>query len=385
MNQLRKSTSCTLTTLGLLVISSGVLDAQSRQTLKQEYGNLPLSFEENRGQTDPKVHFLSRGNAYSIFLTNEETVLALGRDQTDAVTMRLAGTRAHPAIVGEDKLPGTANYFRGNNPAKWITDVPTYRKVRYKGAYPLVDLVYYGHGQQLEYDFVVTPGGDPRQVKLTFGGKADLRIGSNGSLLITSKSGQIVFAKPVAYQKAHGQTQNVRGEFKLMGRGSVGFEVGDYDRSRELVIDPVLSYSTYLGGNFQDYATGIAVDGSGNAYVTGPTGSPDFPFGSESYKSGGTIGGTFVTKMNSTGTALIYSAYLANSFAWAVAVDSAGCAYVTGFADFISQTTGVAAFPTTPKAFQPSNHGAGNAVPNAFVTKLSANGSSLDYSTYLVL
>jgi uncharacterized protein (TIGR03437 family) len=361
--------------------------------LVENYGRLPLSFEANTGQVDGSVKFLARRSGYGLYLTADEAVLALRKGgrahQADVVRMRLAGASSGAAApAGDDQLPGTANYFIGNDPARWHTSVPTYAKVRYHGVYPGVDLVYYGNQRQLEYDFVVAPGADPKPIRLQFAGAKGLLLGTGGDLVVTAAGGAMTFHKPVVYQLADGQRKAVEGSFVLLAKNTVGFRVGSYDRGKPLVIDPVLVYSTYLGGSsyagqsgFGDDARGLAVDGSGNAYVTGYTFSADFPVTQGAFQTTFSACSycetAFVTKLNPSGTALVYSTYLAESgggaYANALAVDSSGNAYIVG-----SAGTG---FPTTPGAFQTTNRSYNCC--NAFVTKLNPTGSALVYSTYL--
>ena len=381
--------------------------AQKAQ-LAENYGKLPLSFEANTGQADKSVKFLSRGGGYGLYLTGEEAVLALHQGgcaglarrlslqrrevacdrQTDVVRMRLGGaSRAAADPAGEERLPGTANYFIGNDPSRWHTSVPTYSKVRYRGVYPGVDLVYYGNQRQLEYDFIVAPGADPRPIRLQFAGAKGLRLSTDGDLVVTAADGAMTLHKPAVYQVVDGQRKAVEGSFALVARHTVGFRLGSYDRAKALVIDPVLVYSTYLGGSYQDKGTAIAVDTAGNAYVAGYAYSVDFPVTQRVFqrKSSAAVNmqsNAFITKFDTTGSTLIYSAYLGGSAdvygadddgATAVAVDSAGNAYIAGQA---SSTD----FPVTPGAFQKTNYGGAE---NAFVTKLNPTGSALVYSTYL--
>jgi uncharacterized protein (TIGR03437 family) len=267
--------------------------------------------------------------------------------------------------------------------------VPTYAKVRYHGVYPGVDLVYYGNQRQLEYDFVVAPGADPKPIRLQFAGAKGLRLGTDGDLEVTAAGGAMTFHKPVVYQLADGQRKAIEGSFALPAKNTVGFRVGSYDRGKPLVIDPVLVYSTYLGGSgylgqsgFGDDARGLAVDGSGNAYVTGYTYSADFPVTQgalqTAYSACSYCVAAFVTKLNPSGTALVYSTYLVASgggaYANALAVDASGNAYIGGSAS--------SGFPTTPGAFQTMNRSLPGG-SNAFVTKLNPTGSALVYSTYL--
>jgi hypothetical protein len=432
--------------------------------LLASYGKLPLGFEANQGQTDPQVKFLSRGRGYSLFLTGDAAVLELqgsgfriqdsgpgakpfrarsalqrttghGQRTTDhgprttgsVLRMKLVGANAKATVTGAEELPGKSNYFIGNDPKKWRTNVPTYAKVRYENVHPGIDLVYYGNqGGQLEYDFVVAPGADPGAITLDVGAGlvpaphragrpqgSPLRITPDGDLVITAEGGEIRFHKPVVYQEqstvdssqltaqddrreskgVNRQSTIVNrqfreGRFHLTATNQVSFEVSGYDRTRPLVIDPVLSYSTYLGGSVADSGKGIAVDSSGNAYVTGVTSSPDFPTTNAfqpTYGGGGSD--AFVVKLNATGSALIYSTYLggpSNDWGSGIAVDSSGDAYVVGVASVgfptanaISQTVLEGGVSTTYDGSACGGWG------KAFVAELNPTGSALVYSTCL--
>src|SRR5207245_161982 len=276
--------------------------------------------------------------------------------------------------------PGHVNYFIGNDPAKWRTDVPTYGKVRYAGVYPGVDLVYYGNQKQVEFDFVLSAGADPAQIALAFEGATRLAIAESGDLELTVDAGKLLLRAPYVYQEQGAARQRVPARYRLLGADRVSLDVDAYDASRPLVVDPVLVYATYLGGSGADYGFSIAVDGSGNAYVAGQTSSTDFPTTAGSYKA--SVNDTppstndgFVTKLNAAGTARVYSTYLGGSggdLALAIAVDTSGNAYVTGW-------TTSSDFPTTQGAFQTALAGA----LNAYVTKLNSSGSALVFSTYL--
>jgi hypothetical protein len=379
----------------------------------QSYGKLPLSFELNRGQTAGPVKFLARGNGYTLFLTNQEAVLSLatsqpkpaarpGQSQAEtrsvvllpgtrtALHMKLLGANPDANVEGTDELPGKSNYFIGNNRANWHTNIPNYSRVRYHTVYPGVDLVYYGNQGRLEYDFVVAPGGDPRQIALSFKGAKGMRIDSvTGDLLLKVAGGDLRFHKPVVYQPASGSAvdQNspdaaktpVDGSFRSAGHGRVTFEIAAYDHTRPLVIDPTLSYSTFLGGSGSHVLAGMAVDASGSAYVFGTTNSTDFPITVGAYNAA--CCGGLVTKLNPTGTGLIYSTFISSAIMPSVssgvvansgiAVDSAGAAYLTGFAGSeLPLVNAVQAY-------------FGGYNTDAFVTKLDPTGSSLVYSTYL--
>ena len=327
-----------------------------------------IGFEPNRGQTDPEVRFISRGRGYVLFLTSREVVLALGTEP-GPLRMRLAGARP-AATSGEGARPGKSHYFLGNDPAGWRLDVPSYERVRYEEVYPGVDLLFYGNRGELEYDFVVSPGRDPRRIELELSGARALSLDGEGNLVLTVEGGILLWRKPVAYQVDGGVRHEVASRYVRRGGRRVGFEVARYDPTRPLVIDPTLSYSTYLGGGGADSGHAITVDAAGNAYVTGETASINFP-------GTGTLQGTvdaFVTKFNSSGTTRLYSVYLGGTgldVAWGIAVDAAGNAYVAGETDS-------PAFPTTTGAFQTVK----STGRDAFVTRLNAAGV-ITYSTYL--
>jgi hypothetical protein len=364
--------------------------------VSESYGKLPLQFEANRGQTHKDVRFLSRGAGYSLYLTAGEAVLVLSEPDADATrdargTQARSGAKAHgksvalrmslvgaarkPVVTGADELPGKANYFIGKDRSQWRTNVPTYAKVQYQDVYPGIDLVYYGNQRQLEYDFVVAPGADPKKIVLGFKGADRLEIDAQGELVLHAAGADLRQHKPIIYQQIDGVRHDIAGGYVRKGANRVGFQVAAYDASRPLVIDPTLSYSTYLGGGGSDMARRVAADSDGNAYVTGQTTSLDFPTTSGAFQTVRGFGNdVFVTKLNPSGSALAYSTYLGgNDFdaGNGIAVDANGNAYVTG-------TTTSTDFPTTPGAFQPAlGMGFG------FVTKLDATGSTLVYSTYL--
>ena len=387
----------------LSIIASGAFGDTGQKSRAALIG-LPLSFEANRGQTDPSVKFLSRGDGYALFLTADSAVFKLrasGDKSAAVVRMRLAGANNGAKISGGENLPGTVNYFIGNDPSKWTTDTGTFGRVNYQQIYPGIDLVYYGTQRQLEYDFIVTPGADPKQIGLEFAG-AKPTLGADGSLLLTVDGAPLTFRKPVIYQTIAGKKKRIAGRYKLSG-SRVQFALGKYDHKRDLVIDPVLSYLTYLGGTstdeigFTTYSAsgnptqGIAVDAAGDVYVTGYTQSPDFPVQNALQSVNTTTAPTgFVAKLNPAGSQLIYSTYIGGSAfhdntttrSYAIAVDSSGSAYITGY-------TTANQFPTTGGAYEPvcgiiANNIATNCPGQpAFVTKLSPSGNSLVYSTFL--
>jgi len=368
-------------------------DAATKARLTEAYGQLPLSFEANVGQTDPQVDFISRGSGYTLFLTPGEAVLALRAASASSATtderndhesallrMKFVGSKGKPRVSGQDELPGKVNYYIGKDRSRWRTGVSTYAKVAYQNLYPGVDLVYYGNQRQLEYDFVVHPGTDPNIIALSFEGADGLKVDPQGELVLQASGGEIRQRKPLIYQEGDGVRHEVAGSYKLKDRNTVGFQIADYDASRPLVIDPVLVYSTFLGGANVDSGFDITVDAAGNAYVTGSTQllivPSTFPTTAGAFDT--THNGSqdaFVTKLNPTGSALVYSTFLGGSnldSASGIAVDSTGNAYVTG-------TTSSSDFPTTVGAFDTTHNGD----RDAFVTKLNPSGSALVYSTFL--
>ena len=369
---------------------------EKKQQVLAAYAILPMSFEANQGQTDAQVRFLSRGSGYTLFLTPSEAVLSLQKPRptegtvpsaraparsdkarTATVRIKLIGANPQSRVQGIAPLPGKTSYFIGRDPQKWHSDVPTYSRVEYSYVYPGIDLIYYGDSGLLENDFIVRPGASPEAITLELQAAQGFKIDAQGDLVLHTESGDVRLLKPHAYQQVKGRKQVIPARYVARGKNQVGFEVTAYDRTTPLIIDPILSYSTYLGGSALDDAFGIAVDSSGNAYVTGFTASTNFPTTSGTFQTA-LAGGfdVFVTKLNATGTALVYATYLGGSSddeANGIAVDSSGNAYVTGF-------TASTNFPTTSGAFQTSFGGGPN---DAFVTKLNATGTTLVYSTYL--
>ncbi len=333
---------------------------------------LPVRFEPNAGQFDAPVRFLARSRGATLFLTDDAATLSLRSDTV--LTLRVAGGR-RVTPRADRRLVTISNYFLGNDPSRWRTDIPNFGRVVYPGVLPGVDLVYHGKEGQLEYDFVVAPGADSKEIAMEVSGAKELSLTSTGDLVIHTENGVLLQPRPRVYQlEASGETQEVAAGYRLIGRRSVGFEVAAYDRTRELVIDPVLSYSTYLGGGDDDRAQTVAVDGTGNAYLAGRAGSTNFPTQGPFQAARSGPADAFVAKLNAAGNTLVYSTYLGGSGAdrvTSVAVDATGNAHVTG-------ETSSADFPTQGP-FQAARSGS----TDAFVVKLSANGSALVYSTYL--
>ena len=368
-------------------------------------GNLPLSFEPNAGQTDARVKFISRGAGYSLVLTPREAVFTLSRPGGTAaphpvngtggwraldapshhlitpsphpsltasratLRMQLTGIQSSVRLTGEGTLPGTSSYFIGSDPNKWRTGIKTYRKVRYAGVYPGVDLLYYGNQRQLEYDFLVAPRADPSRISFKFVGTKRVSIDKMGELAIDLDGGSLRWRKPVVYQDINGRHKAVNGRFVLRANRQVGFALATYDKSLPLIIDPVLAYSTYLGGTGPDMGEAIAVDRYGSMFITGETFSDDFPATTGVRHS---LPSVFVTRLDRSGSRVLYSTILGGteaSFAHGIKVDAAGNAYVAG---------------TTQSADFPVNHGLQVSNQNgfaAFLVVLNTAGTGLRYGT----
>ena len=396
------------------------LSAAQNQNMTRAYGALPLAFEVNQGQTAPEVRYLAHGQGYQLFLTNREAVLTLRQAsaaaansakneslrsarmhrarnaaaQTSVLRMHFEGANPEAEIVGTKLLPGKTNYFIGNDPKQWHTDIPSYEAVRYREVYPGVDLLFYGREQRLEYDFIVAPGADLTVIALNIAGARKLDIDSRGNVSMNVAGSKVELQKPVIYQEVNGERREIAGNYSIAADHRVRFSVAEYDHTRPLTIDPILNYSTYLGGTTSDLAYGLALDAAGNAYLAGETASTDFPqMDPETSTTPGSIAGGFATgfvsELNPGGTALLYSTYLGGSgsanggdLAEAIAVDTASPVniYVTG-------QTYSPDFPVTTNANigQPGPAGTSTS-GTAFVTKLipgNAGAAQLGYSSYL--
>jgi hypothetical protein len=364
----------------------------------EQFGvQLPLAFEANEGQADAAIDFVSHGPGYNLSIAATEAQLSVGlsgplierpakavlhsgklrihdASSRSSIQMRLVGGNSRAAKRGIQPLPGKVNYFLGNDPAKWRTNVSTYAGVKYESVYPGVDLLYHGSDQQLEYDFVVAPGSSPRAIGLTFDEANKLELDVEGNLLVHSASGEVIqLRKPFIYQEREGNRQEIAGGF-LVAKDQVQFHLGAYDTSRPVIIDPIIAFSTHLGGSRSSSGQGIAVDSEGNIYITGDTNSDNFPvYRPQQPKHGGSTD-VFVTKLSRDGSRILYSTYIGGSgddVGYGIAVDSAGNAYITG------DTTSTN-FPTE-NALQKSMGG----LFDAFAVKLSPDGSKLVYSTYI--
>ena len=393
-----------------------------------------IAFEPNRGQTDDQVRFLARGNDYTVFLTSTEAVFAprsrtrAGAAEPEAVRMRLIDANPSPAVSASNELDGKVNYVAGTGAVAHLTDIPTYGTVRYSAVYPHVDLVYHDDAGQLEYDFVVDPEGDADVISLRFDGVSSVEIDDTGALTLRTAVGELRQSPPVIYQERDDGRDRIEGRWIRTGLQTVGVRVASYDRARPLVIDPLILYSSYLGGNSNDWGMDIALDAAGNIYVAGGTTSTNFP-GATPRTS--TVDAAFVTKLTAAGQ-IVYSTYLLDTDergATGIAVDAVGNAYVTGgtslwratgasdvfvakldpfgrvtrpagyFFTFGGQSvdwgnrvavdgagnayvTGVtdsSNFPTTPGAFRRTWAGDSD----GFVAKVNASGTGFVYSTLL--
>ena len=356
-----------------------------------------LSFEANRGQSDPRVKFMARGTGSTIYLTGDSaTVVAtsmppipsgraaamsnriakpeLAQMKAAALTMRFTGRAHRGRVEGENRLPGMTNYFMGKDPARWHSAIPNYARVRYRNVYPGVDVVYYGKQRELEFDLKLAPRANPANIKMQFDGAALIRVDDSGDLVLETGSSQMLLRKPAVYQIENGKKKALGNRYRMLGRSRVGIEVASYDSRKPLVIDPVLTFSTYLGGSVADEALAVASDSGGNAYLTGFAFSANFPGVSagvyqDTLKGNGDA---FVSKFNSSGT-LVYSTYLGGSNfdeGLGIAVDSTGAVYVAG-------ETFSPDFPATVgQSFAGTND-------DGFVAKLSPGGASLVFARLL--
>jgi hypothetical protein len=382
------------------ISSAATVPTATRARVLENYARLPLRFEANQGQADNRVRFLSRGSGYTLFLTPTEAVLSLSEpvgnssdpwhlthNQTSALRMELSGAKPDAVIAGSGEFPGRSNYFIGNDPKQWHVGVPAFGRVHYKDIYPGVDLVYYGNQRQLEYDFVIAPGANPNVIRLKVTGSRQIRIDNHGDLLIRVGAKDLRLGAPSVYQEDGSVRRPVAGKWLRSRRHELRFDLGSYDHSKALIVDPTLVYSTYLGGSLTDVATSIAVDSAGDAYIAGSTGSADFPTTQNAYQQTckGCTGNNnaFITELDPTGSSLVYSTFLGGSNgdgANGIAIDSSGNAYVVGTTFSGEQTT--IKFPTTTGAFQTACAGTCTQ-GDAFVTGIKEGGASLLFSSFL--
>ena len=359
----------TVFALSSLFIGAAAICPSFAQAAKQaKLGALPLSFEPNRGQPEPSAQFLARGAGYYVTVNSTGSRVVLRtKEKAAEIDTHLLGSNPASRLTPGDALPGHSAWFRGSDRSKWISNIPNFAQVKANSVYPGIDLLYYGNQSKLEYDFVVAPGANPSKIRLRFDGVNGIRTDVHGNLILSTKAGELTQNKPVIYQEIAGARKPVDGAFAVKGR-TVSFRVGEYDRSAPLTIDPVLVYSSYLGGSDDDYGNAVAADSSGNMYMTGTT-----------YSTPNGDADVLMRKISSDGTAFIYNADLGGSeddVGDGIAVDPNGYAYITGRTDSTD-------FPATANAFQTQNMGS----TNAFVTCLDPNGdtavNALVYSTFL--
>ena len=372
----------------LLFLGSSLVNAQ-------KYGTLPLRFEENGGQINPEARFQARGEGYQVFLTSKGATLALRkaakqsprlsshrsfRAETpsfDLIGLNFVGSNADPELTGIDELADKSSYLIGREKSKWLTGLRNYREVRYESLYPGTDLVFYGHGRHLEFDFVVAAGANPGSIRIKVTGAKQLNMDSEDDVVVHTAGKDLLLRTPVAYQQKKGRRKPVSARYVLSAENELEFQIGPYDKSKPLVIDPVLSYSTYLGGSATDIVLNVAADRHGFAYATGNTCSVDFPTANP-FQSQNVGGGciAFVSKFNQSGSELVYSTYLGGTDG--LETDGLGIAVDQNFNAYLTGVTFSADFPLE-NPFQVQNKGGAE----AFVVELNPTGTALVYSSLL--
>ena len=358
------------------------LRAQPPERARQLYTNLPQSFEPNRGQADTQVDFISHGPGFTLLLSRQQADLQLTRTKPGSTTqaqnltlrMRLVGARMGARAEARDLQTGSSNYFIGHEPSAWRTGIPQYRAVEYHEIYSGIDVVYHSDGQRLEYDFLLHAHADPRDIRLAIDGADEVHVDQTGDLVAEIGSAEIRHRKPTVYQESDGMRKPVNGRYVSLGGNRIGFELGAYDKSKPAVIDPVLVFSTYFGGQGTDNGGGIRLDAAGNIYICGTTSSTNLPGASSPGPPFSSGTDAYVAKFSPTGK-LIFVTYVGGTNDQAsgngVGVDGNGNVYLAGI-------TAAANFPVK-NAIQGTYHGA----QDAFVLELNSSGSALVYSTYL--
>jgi hypothetical protein len=335
--------------------------------------SIPSYFEANRGQAAPEVKFIARGGGYTLLLTPREALVRIPA-ASSPVRMTFVGATADPQVIGRDQLPGKVNYFLGAR-TSWRTNIPIYAKVEYRELYRGIDLVYHADRHHLEYDFVVGAGADPRAIVLEFAGARTVEVTADGDLALHTDGGIMRHAKPITYQDIGGERRLVESRYVITQSRRVAFELGPYDATRPLVIDPTLVFSSYLGGSAGDSGQRVAVDAAGQIHFTGATGSLDFPIANAAPLPVGDPNNAFVVKVSADGSTLLYATYFGGAGvddALDIGVDSSGGVYVCGM-------TGSADFPVH-NAIQPV-YGGGDT--DAFVVSIDPAGDAFVYATYL--
>ncbi len=373
----------------------------STMQVTKSLASMPLTFTENQGQWDDKVKYRANAGgatmwfapdgAYYQFtrsIKSEDAVIGgdvtipdmkiehqVDSFETMMIKANFVGANAQPVIRGLEEIDYKCNYFIGNDESKWVSNVPSYSAVMYKEVYDGIDLKYYGNGTHMEYDFIVEPFADFSQIQIAYEGAESVAINDKGQLVVTTMWGEVVEQKPLVYQVVNGEREIIHAEYSMMGENNFGFKMpNSYNKTLALVIDPVLSYSTYIGGGSDEFANNITVDRFGSAYITGKTTSTDFPTMNPYNGTYQASEDVFVTKLSASGNSLVYSTYLGGSSldtGWGITVDSSGNTYITG-SSFSSD------FPML-NAYSGTNQG----LSDVFVTKLNSSGDSLVYSTYI--
>jgi hypothetical protein len=374
--------SLTVWTAGGRPLDQGIsAQGPARGEAASAYAKLPVSFIPNRGQIKGDARYYAQGGGYGFFFTKRSAVISLvNGKRTQVLDLSFLGANPNPAIVAGERARGKVNYLTGN---VHHTNIPTYKSLVYRDLWPGIDMVFKGSGGKLRYEFLVSPGADPGKIHLAWQGADGLSITSSGELSVGTSLGPLMDARPRSYQEYKGRKIPIESAFALKGSSnSYGFSLGRFDHERPLVIDPSLAYSTYLPGSTISDSPDIVVDAQGNAYLTGGTyGQGSFPTTPGAFDTTGHNGGTdaFVTKLSPDGSSLVYSTFLGGADhdqGYGIAVDGSGRAYVTGY-------TYSSDFPTTLGAYKPNPTVGFGLVQETFVTRLSADGSSLSYSTYL--
>jgi hypothetical protein len=334
----------------------------------------PLVFEQNNGQIDESVKFLSRAKGYDLLLLGDEAIINLKSASSNPVTMKLVGAKKSPEVRGQNVLIGKTNYLVGNDKSKWRSNISNYESVKFEEIYQGIDLVYYGDEKQIEFDFLVSPGMDPQTIKFKLEGPDNIELDNSVNLVMHLGPETMAFQAPVLYQEIGGETNSVKGEFALLENSQIGFQVGDYDAEYPLVIDPVLIYSTYIGGNGNDTSMGIHVDNDGNMILVGNTWSTTFPVGPDVYMLGAHK--IFVTKLLGNGSDFEFTTFLggrSNDSIKETALDPDGNIYIAGYTESDD-------YPVE-NAYQTML--AGGEGTDAFISKIKPDGSGFVYSTYL--
>jgi len=352
----------------------------AKRKVLEAFRKFPLYFISNEGQIDARVAYYAKGSGYTIFFTKDEAVFAFHDELI--LRLRYLGANSKVMLRGTKVADAKVNYYLGNDPERWKSNIPTFSEITYKEIYPGIDLIYKEHNGRLKYEFIVSPSGDIGGINLAYSDIEGMSLSGSGDLVVKTKHGEMRDARLYAYQEIGGKKVEVAAGFVVLRDGTYSFSVASYNKNYPLVIDPdLLIYSTFLGGAGRDGETGesIAVDSDGHAYVMGFTSSSDFPTTPGAYDTSFNEPGgwdVFVSKLDSSGSSLVYSTFLGGSGddrGKGIAVDGDGNAYLTGYTTSLD-------FPTTPGAYDTSHNGG---LRDVFVSKLDSSGSSLIYSTYL--